>query len=244
MKLPVSLHNELALGQRKLMATFGNTVPRILKAGEILGTTTGPNAGMLHLRTGWACQLGDFANSRRPILDVYLPGDVIGLDAMLKTRPLKNVLMLTCVTAEVIPTEDGLMELMANRSTALFVAWLLGERQRRADRFLAAISGLDARGRIATMIHDFHARLRRRKLITGSTYNLPLTQVQIGQYLGLTVVHVNRVLQLLRAERILDCEKHCVTILDLDRLTSLAQHGGAGSSSTVGSNHQLDEAAD
>jgi hypothetical protein len=51
------------------------------------------------------------------------------------------------------------MGLMANRSTALFVAWLLSERQRRADRLLAAISSLDARGRIATMILDFHARL-------------------------------------------------------------------------------------
>jgi len=81
------------------------------------------------------------------------------------------------------------------------------------------------------MVLDFHARLWCRRLITGATYNLPLTQVQIGQYLGLTVVHVNRILQSLRAERILELEKHCLTVLDLDRLTSLAQNGGIGSSS-------------
>jgi CRP/FNR family transcriptional regulator, anaerobic regulatory protein len=243
MKLPVSLHDELALGQRKLIAIFGSSIPRILKAGEILGTTTSLNGGIFHLRTGWACRFPDLANSRRAIVDVYIPGDVIGLDALLRTRPLKNVLMLTSATAEIIPAEDGLMELMGNRSTALFVAWLLSERQRRTDRLLAAISGLNARGRIATIILDFHARLRRRRLIMGSTYNLPLTQVQIGQYLGLTVVHVNRVLQSLRAERILDLEKHCVTILDLDRLTSLTQSGGTGGSKTGVSDRPLDEAA-
>ena len=243
MKLPVSLHDELVLGQRKLISTFGSSIPRILKAGEILGTTTSLNGGILHLRTGWACRFSDLANSRRAIVDVYIPGDVIGLDDLLRTRPLKNVLMLTSATAEMLPVEDGLMELMGNRSTALFVAWLLSERQRRTDRLLAATSGLDARGRIATMILDFHARLRRRRLITGSTYNLPLTQVEIGQYLGLTVVHVNRVLQSLRAERILDLEKHCVTILDLDRLTGLTQSGGTGGSKTSVSDRPLDEAA-
>jgi CRP-like cAMP-binding protein len=243
MKLPVSLHHELALGQRKLMASFGTSIPRILKAGEILGTTTSLNGGILHLRTGWACCFSDLANNRRAIVDVYIPGDVIGLDALLRTRPLKNVLMLTSATAQMIPAEDGLIELMGNRSTALFVAWLLSERQRRADRLLAAISRLDARGRIATMILDFHERLRRRRLITGSTYNFPLTQVQVGQYLGLTVVHVNRVLQSLRAERILDLEKHCVTILDLDRLTSMTQNGGTGSSGTGLSDRPLDQIA-
>jgi hypothetical protein len=93
------------------------------------------------------------------------------------------------------------------------------------------------------MVLDFHARLRCRRLITGATYNLPLTQVQIGQYLGLTVVHVNRILQSLRAERILELEKHCLTVLDRDRLTSLAQNGGMGSSNTSGSDRCLEEAA-
>ena len=75
------------------------------------------------------------------------------------------------------------------------------------------------------MILDFYTRLQRRKLITGLTYNLPLTQWQIGQYLGLTVVHINRTLRLLRAQALIYLEKNCVTILDLDRLTDLARGG-------------------
>ena len=76
------------------------------------------------------------------------------------------------------------------------------------------------------MVLDLYTRLCRRKLISSSVYNLPLTQIQIGSYLGLTVAHVNRVLRSLRDERIVNLEKHCVTILNLERLMSLAQSRG------------------
>ena len=71
------------------------------------------------------------------------------------------------------------------------------------------------------MVLDFYTRLRRRRLITAATYNLPLTQTQIGDYLGLSAVHVNRVLRSLRDERVINLEKNCVTILDLERLARL-----------------------
>jgi DNA-binding transcriptional regulator LsrR (DeoR family) len=93
------------------------------------------------------------------------------------------------------------------------------------------------------MVLDFYARLQRRRLITGSTFSLPLTQVQIGGYLGLTVVHVNRVLRSLRDERIVNVERHCVTILDLDRLTSLAQNEEMGSWNMGVGDRRLAEAA-
>jgi hypothetical protein len=94
------------------------------------------------------------------------------------------------------------------------------------------------------MVLDFYTRLRRRKLVMGSTYNLPLTQVQIGQYLGLTMVHVNRVLRALRDERIVNLERHCVTILDLERLTSLTPSEMMTGANAENADRQLNEAAD
>ena len=43
----------------------------------------------------------------------------------------------------------------------------------------------------------------------------------MGNYLGLTVVHINRIVRSLRDEQIVNLEKNCVTILDLERLTIL-----------------------
>jgi CRP-like cAMP-binding protein len=223
--------NELASGQHKLSTNFRKSPASTLNAGVLLGSVAGSSDAICRLRHGWACQFLDFANGRRAITDVYLPGDVIGLDAVLQTRPLERVLTLTSVTIETIRAEDALTKLMADRSISLCIAWLLGQRQRRADRLLASISGLDARGQLATMLLDFYKRLRRRGLIAGQAYNLPLTQIQIGNYLGLTVVHTNRVLRSLSADGIVNLQRHCVTILDLQRLASLTQRGEVTNSS-------------
>jgi len=58
--------------QRKLIAAFGCSIPRILKAGEILGTT-GLSGEILRLRTGWACRFPDIIGGRKPLsMYVYL----------------------------------------------------------------------------------------------------------------------------------------------------------------------------
>ena len=224
MNRPSSLLDQLALGQSNLKATFGSAPRRTLKAGELLGAA-GSNQGLYHVRMGWACQFHDFTDGRRSIREVYLPGDVIGLNAVLGTRPVEKIFTLTAVTMEVIPVEHAVLKLMSDHPTALYIAWLLSKRQQRTAQFLTAISHFDARGRLAAMLLDLYTQLRRRKLISGSTYNLPLTQAEIGNYLGLTVVHINRILRSLRAEQIVVLEKHCVTILDLERLTALTQDG-------------------
>jgi CRP-like cAMP-binding protein len=201
---------------------FADLSPQMRKAGELL-----PGNEICHLQSGWACQLRSLSNGRQAIIDVFLPGDLISLDSALYTGSPQGILALTAVTMRRVAAEDALMDLMASRPTALYVAWLLGRRQQRAEHLLATISCLDAPGRVAVMVLDFYARLRRKKLITGLTYNLPLSQIQIGHYLGLTMVHINRVLRSLREARIVCLEKHYVIILDIERLTRLAENGEA-----------------
>src|SRR5215475_9704818 len=143
---------ELAVGRGKLIESFRDLPPTIVRAGESLATLGSANVGIHRLRSGWACQFGDSSNRRQAIVDVYLPGDVIGLDSALNTRPLEEIQTLTSVTLETIRAEDALMQLFACRPAALYIAWLLSQRQRRADRLLSSISALDARGRLATMV--------------------------------------------------------------------------------------------
>jgi hypothetical protein len=63
-----------------------------------------------------------------------LPGDVIGLDSVLRTRALNTTLTLTSIAIEAIDAEDAILDLMTCGSTALYIAWLLGQRLQRADR--------------------------------------------------------------------------------------------------------------
>src|ERR1041384_6398793 len=85
------------------------------------------------------------------------------------------------------------------------------------------IGRLDARARICVMLLDIYERLPRNGLNSGLTFNLPLTQEQIADHLGLTLVHVNRTLRRLREQRIVLIERQTVIILDLDRLRECAE---------------------
>jgi hypothetical protein len=76
---------------------------------------------------------------------------------------------------------------------------------------------------MAMMILDFYKRMHARELTVANTYNMPLTQHHIGEYLEITIVHVNRVLRSLRDEPVASLEKNCLTILDFDQLSLLAQ---------------------
>ena len=234
----VALRNELVIGRRALRARFAGAPLRTLAAGELLTAAACSSNLIYHLVEGWACQVRDFSDGHQAILDIYTPGEVIGLDAIFRTRPLEKVITLTSIATTMIDAKSALSNLMTCRSTALYIAWLLGRRQRRSDQLLAAISTLDARGRLATMLLDFYRRLRHEKIIRGLSYNFPLTQSQIGAYLGLTVAHVNRVLRSLRDEQIVVLEKHHVTILDLERLTTLTQNGSL--TAAVGGQRRLD----
>jgi CRP/FNR family transcriptional regulator, anaerobic regulatory protein len=219
-----SLADELALGRKKLITAFYDSPACTFKPGELPTKAGRYNSGLFRLRAGWACQFGDLSNVPSVIVDVYVPGDLIGLDTFIRTQRLRGFLALTSVTLQVIRAEDALLDLMADRSAALYILWLLGQRQRRANRRLAVNTCLEAQSRLAMMVLDFYTRLRFRRLITGSNYNLPLTQSQMGSYLGLSAVHVNRVLRSLRDERVVNLEKNCVTILDLERLRRLAHN--------------------
>jgi DNA-binding transcriptional regulator LsrR (DeoR family) len=73
------------------------------------------------------------------------------------------------------------------------------------------------------LLLDLYDRLRRHGLISRMTYNLPLTQEQMADHLGLTLVHVNRTLRRLREERIVLVDRQVVIIMDLERLREFAQ---------------------
>ena len=187
------LRDDLLAGRREFASRFC-AYRCSLKPGETL-TAAVHCPPVYRLRSGWACQIRTLSDCRIPIIDVYLPGDIIGVYAAFHVRPSQqHIIALTSI--EIIDTineESDLYGLLAHRQSALYIAWLLAKRQQRVDCMLTAISSLDARGRLAVMIFDFYKRLHSQKLISSAMYNLPLTQSQIGNYLGLTVVHVNRV---------------------------------------------------
>jgi CRP-like cAMP-binding protein len=112
---------------------------------------------------------------------------------------------------------------MADPEVVAYMMAVIAEARGRALRLAAAIGRLDAQGRLCVLLLDLYNRLRRRDLISRPSYNLPLTQEQLADHLGLTLVHVNRTLRRLREERIAMVDRQVVVIQDMERLRQYAQ---------------------
>jgi len=121
----IELRDKLELGRRRLTARFRASPRCSLGAREPLAAAGRVCNVIYHLVEGWACRFHRFSDGRRAIVDVYLPGDIIGLDAISRTQSLEGVIALTSIMAERIEGEEPLADLMTCRSIALYIGWLL-----------------------------------------------------------------------------------------------------------------------
>lgn len=161
-------------------------------------------------------------NGHRAILDILVPGDIAGLDRLVLNCPGEEFSLIGRTGYRTLAAAN-LRSLMAEPSVATYIMAAIVETRWRALRLAAAIGRLDAQGRLCVLLLDLHDRLRRRDLISRPSYNLPLTQEQLADHLGLTLVHVNRTLRRLREERIAMVDRQVVVIQDMERLRHYAQ---------------------
>jgi CRP-like cAMP-binding protein len=103
---------------------------------------------------------------------------------------------------------------------ALWWATLVDEAILR--EWLVSLGRRDAAQRLAHILCELLHRLRAVGLAKGSSYELPLTQIDLADTLGLSTVHMNRSLQALRTEGLITLKDKHVVILDPRRLTELA----------------------
>jgi CRP-like cAMP-binding protein len=159
---------------------------------------------------------------RRFIADLLLPGEFYGFNYLVIARPQHDLVALGTVGYRAL-RQDEVRALMASQpAVGVRVAAHLAEMCIRTDR-QAALRRFDARERIAALLLDVYDRLRGRKLIHGLSFNLSMTQEDIGDHLGLTMVHVNRTLRKLRGERLVHIDRHVVMIMDLVGLRALVE---------------------
>ena len=139
-------------GTLQLEERFDGALLLTLRAGEALGGLPGSRRSIYRLQTGWACQYRELANCRKAIVGVYLPGDLIGLDALFNPKSLLHkTLSLTSLELKAVDAHQIVRDLLASQRNPLYIVWLLARRQRRTEYLLTTISCLDARGRMAAI---------------------------------------------------------------------------------------------
>ncbi|MGA8400727.1 MAG: Crp/Fnr family transcriptional regulator [Stellaceae bacterium] len=173
------------------------------------------------IHRGVAYQSTALPDGRRSIADILLPGDIIGAGNAVLGRCDHEIVAASMLGYRLLKA-DRMHELARDPRICLRILALAAEERWRIDRHLTAITRFDSRGRLASMILDVYDRLRRRELISRPAFNLPLTQEQIADHLGITMVHVSRTLRLMREQRLVLLDRQVVIILDLDELRRTA----------------------
>lgn len=213
---------DLLTGSRALRRALREAPTGFATSNATLVRLDQRNAPVILIRGGFAYRSSVLDDGKRAILDVLVPGDIVGLDHVLLARPASEIIAANRVTYnELDPAR--LRTLMADPCIALSVMALLAEARWRSDRLSATIGRLDAEARLAALVLSIHDRLRGRGLINHLSFNLPLTQEQIADHLGLTLVHVNRTLRRMREERLVLMDRQVVMIMNLEGLRTLTR---------------------
>ena len=172
---------------------------------------------------GFTCRYKVISDGRRQILAFNIPGDVPDLLSL-------HLEVMDHSLATLVPSRLGFVqhahmrELCEARPSVAAAFWretLIDGAAFRA--WITNIGRLSARARLAHLLCELMTRLDAVGLADGFRYRLPLTQAEIGDALGLSVVHVNRLLQDMKAEGHIVIEKKTVTIQNWDTFRAIAQ---------------------
>ena len=175
------------------------------------------------LLEGWAARAKDLPSGQRQFAEIHLPGDFTDLHSFTLKRLDHDVVSITPCLFAIVPHER-LKEMTEKLPHLTRVYWFATNLDAAIHREWAL--SLGRRSAISRMAHLFCELLVRLEIVGmthGDSYDFPLTQVELGESLGLTSVHVNRTLQELRRLDLIEVENRRVKILDVDALKGVAE---------------------
>jgi CRP-like cAMP-binding protein len=163
------------------------------------------------------------ANGQRQIMAYLLPGDLCDLDvALLEEMDHTITTFSACKVVRIAPeTVANLLQHHPAVARALRMGTLVDEATLR--EWLLNVGCRSAVERIAHLFCEVFLRLQAVGLATEDSYALPLTQAELGDTTGLSNVHVNRTLQELRRQGLIELRGGRLKILNLPRLRAIAE---------------------
>jgi CRP-like cAMP-binding protein len=189
---------------------------------EIYGE--GANLRPRVLLSGWACRMRMLPDGRRQIFAFLLPGDAVGLSTRPQPPGQCTVVALTRVeTADATALRDAVAADCAGASgLGLACALALALEEGQVLDHVTRLGRQSALERTAHLLLELHDRLTCVGLADGARFSLPLTQEVLADALGLSIVHINRTLQQLKRDGLIEMKAGWVRLLDPERLAGRA----------------------
>jgi CRP/FNR family transcriptional regulator len=148
--------------------------------------------GIHLLLDGWVSSSVAVADGGRQIVKIHLPGDVLGAPSLALTQAAETLTALTPARVRHVALADfGQLFHAAPRLGATLFLIAQQERVILMDR-IASMGRTQTGGRVSALLLHLHERLCSIEPGRDASFDLPLTQEQIGDVIGVTSVHVNR----------------------------------------------------
>jgi CRP-like cAMP-binding protein len=175
------------------------------------------------LITGFAVRYSLLRNGKRQITALHVPGDFVDLHSFLVKKMDHAVMAITRCTVGMVPHETlrGISENHPHLARLLGVHIAVDGAIHR--QWIVAMGRRSALEHAAHLLCELFVRLKAVGLTEGYSFKLPLTQGELGDTLGLSTVHVNRVIQELRKEGPITWRGETVVIEDWPRLQEIAE---------------------
>lgn len=190
-----------------------------LRRHQVIRSQGDPVRDVYLLSEGWVGCCVDVAMGTRQMVKVHLPGDIMGTPSLTLSSAAETLIALTRVTVEVIPvTEISKMFMSEPRIAAAMYLGAQKERVFLMDR-LTSVARTSAAQRLAAFLLNVYDRL----VVVGldePKFDLPLSQDELADVLGITAVHANRTLFHLEESGLIARQGKTITILDIPGMRS------------------------
>ena len=174
------------------------------------------------LTRGMAFRYRLMPDGKRQILTFMIPGDIFGLHAFL-LRAMDHSMGTLVPTRLANISRATVFDLFEHHPRIGAALWWSALQQDAINRErIVALGRRSARGRVAYLVCELVWRQKAVGLAEDHAIRLPLTQAELADTLGLTAVHVNRILQGFRRDNLIALAQHRLTLLDVEELQKIA----------------------
>jgi len=199
------------------------TETRRLPADQIFVRSGEPLNASALLLSGWMARSKDLPSGERQVTELHVAGDFTDLHGFTLKRLDHDVTTLSECVVAMVP-HDRLLQITTKYPHLARVYWFCTNVDGAIHREWALSLGQrSALSRMANLFCELYMRLRVVGRTEGNGYEFPLTQRELSECLGLTVVHANRTLQELRRRGLVEFENRFVTIVDRRGLEGVAE---------------------
>jgi CRP-like cAMP-binding protein len=172
--------------------------------------------------SGWACRYKELPDGRRQTVGLFLPGDFCDLNVYILQQMDHSIGAITPIAFHAIPPKalETIVRERPRVAQALLWHELVSSSIQR--EWLLNIGQRSAFERLAHLFVELFLRLRAVGMTRGLECDFPLTQNDLAEATGVTPVHLNRTLQEMRRERLIELRGKRLFILDLERLMQVS----------------------